>query len=132
MMAEPIAPRPELKVIILAAGSGQRAGVAYPKVLQPLGDAKIIDYVVKNALRFAAPGDIYVVIGRQGDQVQAHLGREYNYVLQPAPRGTGDAVRCTAPFLRDFAGDLLILYGDTPLFRPSPLRGLVNRHYLKG
>ena len=64
--------------------------------------------------------------------MQAHLGTDYNYVLQPAPRGTGDAVRCTAPFLRNFAGDLLILYGDTPLFRPSPLRGLVNRHYLKG
>ena len=120
-----------LKVIILAAGLGTRAGVTFPKVLLPLGEQKVIDYVVNNAIRFATPEDIYIVIGPQGDQVQAHLGGEYNYVLQPQPLGTGDAVRCTAPFLQDFAGDLLILYGDTPLFRPSPLRGLISRHYLK-
>ncbi|MCB8944243.1 MAG: NTP transferase domain-containing protein [Ardenticatenaceae bacterium] len=121
-----------LKVIILAAGLGTRAGVSFPKVLLPLGEQKIIDYVIKNACRFAAAEDIYVVIGPEGQQVQAHLGGGYHYILQPQPLGTGDAVRCTAPFLQDFAGDLLILYGDTPLFRPSPLRGLVSRHYLKG
>lgn len=120
-----------LKVIVLAAGSGTRAGVPFPKVLQPLGERKIIDYVITNALRFAQPEDIYVVIGPEGQQVQAHLGGRYNYVLQPQPLGTGHAVQCTAPFLADFDGDLLVLYGDTPLFRPSPLRGLVSRHYLK-
>ena len=123
--------RHALKVIILAAGSGTRAEVPFPKVLQPLGERKIIDYVVNNARRFAQPEDIYVVIGPEGQQVQAHLGGRFNYVLQPQPLGTGHAVQCTAPFLADFDGDLLILYGDTPLFRPSPLRGLVSRHYLK-
>jgi phosphomannomutase len=34
--------------------------------------------------------------------------------------------------LRDYEGDLLILYGDTPLFRPASIRGLLNRHRLKG
>ena len=104
-----------LKVIVLAAGSGTRAGVPFPKVLQPLGERKIIDYVITNALRFAQPEDIYVVIGPEGQQVQAHLGGRYNYVLQPQPLGTGHAVQCTAPFLADFDGDLLVLYGDTPL-----------------
>ena len=33
--------------------------------------------------------------------------------------------------LRDFDGDLLILYGDTPLFRPASIRGLINRHRLR-
>ncbi len=120
-----------LKAIILAAGLGTRAGVTFPKVLLPLGEQKVIDYVINNALRFVSPEDIYVVIGPQGNQVQAHLGPRFNYVLQPDPIGTGNAVQCTAPFLQDFEGDLLILYGDTPLFRPSPLRGLISRHYLK-
>ena len=35
------------------------------------------------------------------------------------PRGTGDAVRQLQPLLHDFDGDLLILYGDTPLFSPG-------------
>ena len=33
--------------------------------------------------------------------------------------------------LQDFDGNLLILYGDTPLFRPASIRGLLNRHELK-
>ena len=47
------------------------------------------------------------------------------------PRGTGDAVRQLQPLLHDFDGDLLILYGDTPLFSPASIRGLINRHRLR-
>ena len=35
------------------------------------------------------------------------------------------------PHLHDETGDLLILYGDTPLFRPGSIRGLLNRHRLR-
>ena len=44
--------------------------------------------------------------------------------------GTGHAVLQVRPYLEDFAGDLLVLYGDTPLFRPASIRGLLNRHRL--
>src|SRR5215470_9238457 len=33
--------------------------------------------------------------------------------------------------MRSLEGDLLILYGDTPLFRSGSIRGLLNRHRLK-
>jgi hypothetical protein len=33
--------------------------------------------------------------------------------------------------LKDLPGNLLILYGDTPLFRPDSIRGLLNRHQLQ-
>ena len=36
-----------------------------------------------------------------------------------------------APMLKDYQGNLLILYGDTPLFRPASIRGLLNRHALR-
>ncbi len=35
------------------------------------------------------------------------------------------------PALKDYQGNLLILYGDTPLFRPASIRGLLNRHALR-
>ena len=120
-----------LKAIILAAGRGERSGVDYPKVLQPLGDKKIIDYVVENALQFVPPDDLYVVVGYQRRKVQEHLGSAYQYVVQEEMLGTGHAVLQAYPLLKDYDGDLLILYGDTPLFRPSSILGLINRHRFK-
>ena len=119
-----------LKVIILAAGTGSRSGVDYPKVLQTLGDRKIIDYAVDNATRFAEPNDIYLVVGYQWEKIHDHLGPDYHYIVQDPPLGTGHAVLQTYPHFKGYQGDILILYGDTPLFRPDPLRGLVNRHRL--
>lgn len=120
-----------LKAIILAAGQGERAGVRYPKVLQPLGKKKIIDYVVENALHFVSPDDFYVVVGYQREKIQKHLGPTYHYVVQEEALGTGHAVLQVAPYLKDYHSDLLILYGDTPLFRAASIRGLINRHRLK-
>ena len=40
-------------------------------------------------------------------------------------------MRQLQPLLHDFDGDLLILYGDTPLFSPASIRGLINRHRLR-
>ncbi|MEM7031352.1 MAG: NTP transferase domain-containing protein, partial [Chloroflexota bacterium] len=126
-MANPIRP---LKIIILAAGTGSRSGVDYPKVLQTLGDRKIIDYALANAARFATPDDIYLVVGYQWEKIHDHLGPDYHYIVQDPPLGTGHAVLQTYPHFKGYQGDILILYGDTPLFRPYPLRGLINRHCL--
>ena len=121
---------PELKAVILAAGKEAIAGDAEPMVLQTLGDRKIIDYVLQNALQVAAADDLYVIVGYQRERVKAHLGPDYTYAIQEQQLGTGHAVLQLEPLLQDFRGDLLILYGDTPLFRPASIRGLINRHRL--
>lgn len=59
------------------------------------------------------------------------LGDDFHYVVQEKPLGTGDAVLQVARELNGFQGTLLILYGDTPLYRPASIRGLLNRHRLK-
>jgi len=121
-----------VKVIILAAAQGARPGVAYPRALQKLGDKAIIDYVIDLALHFAAPPDITIIVGYQREAVEQYLGDAYNYVFQEEALGTGHAVLQALPQLHDFQGDLMILYGDTPLFRISSLRGLLTRHRLTG
>jgi phosphomannomutase/CTP:molybdopterin cytidylyltransferase MocA len=121
----------ETKVVILAAGEHALAEDGQPLVLEPLGDRTILDCVVENALGVAGPGDIYVVVGYRQEEVRAHLGDKVRYVLQEEPLGTGHAALQALPLLRDFHGSLLILYGDTPLFRPASIRGLLNRHRLR-
>ncbi len=122
---------PELKAVILAAGKEAITADAKPIVLQPLGDRRIIDYLVENALQLVSPDDLYIVVGYRREEVQVHLGPDYHYVVQEEQLGTGHAVLQLHPLLKDFQGDLLILYGDTPLFRPASIRGLLNRHRLR-
>jgi phosphomannomutase len=124
-----VARRPR-KAIILAAGKDESD--ARPLLLERLGDQTILDQVVANVLQVVAPEDIYVVVGRQQEAIRRHLGDRYTYVVQDKPAGTGHAVLQVRPLLTGFEGDLLILYGDTPLFRPASIRGLLNRHQLKG
>ena len=122
---------PSLKAVILAAGKDTIASDGGPIVLQTLGDRKIIDYVVQNALQLVSCDDLTVVVGYREEEVQAHLGTDYHYVVQHEQLGTGHAVLQLRPLLTGFQGDLLILYGDTPLFRPASIRGLLNRHRLR-
>jgi len=120
-----------LKVVILAAGNEAGATDTRLILLQDLGDRKVIDYVIQNAVQLVPPADIYVVVGRGQEEMRLHLGNAYKFIRQEEQLGTGHAVLQLEPMLKDLHGDLLILYGDTPLFRPDSIRGLLNRHRLR-
>src|SRR5580700_11831761 len=111
-----------LKAAVLAAGDSI--------LLERLGERSIVECVMQNALEHVAADDICVVIGSNGD-VRAQLGERYRYVVQEQPLGTGEAVRRAISAFGDFHGDLLVLYGDSPMFRPASIRGMLNRHVLR-
>jgi phosphomannomutase/choline kinase len=121
-----------LKAVILAAGNKSITEDGLPVLLQDLGGKKIIDYVIANAGQVVSPAETYIIVGYHQEAIREHLGPGYNYVTQGAPHGTGEAVLALRPLLKEFEGDLLILYGDTPLFNPTSIRGLINRHLLRG
>ena len=104
----------------------------YPRFLQKLGDLTIIEHVLSLARALVPPEDVHIIVGYQRESVEQFLGSEYNYVLQPEPLGTGHAVLQMQPVLAGYKGQLLILDGDTPLFRLASLRGMLLRHRLKG
>jgi NDP-sugar pyrophosphorylase family protein len=120
-----------LKVVILAAGKESSPLDARLILLQDLGGRKVVDYVVQNAVQLVPPEDIYVVVGHEQEEMRLHLGVAYKFIHQEELLGTGHAVLKLEPMLKDLHGDLLILYGDTPLFRPDSIRGLLNRHRLR-
>jgi phosphomannomutase/CTP:molybdopterin cytidylyltransferase MocA len=121
----------ELKAVVLAAGKEAITADGRPLVLETLGERSILQCVLQNALQVVRPEDIYVVVGYRQDDVRSHLGAKYRYVVQEEALGTGHAVLQVSKSLQDFHGTLLILYGDTPLFRPDSIRGLLNRHRLR-
>ncbi len=122
-----------LKALILAAGQKPLTSANGALELQPLGDTTVLGHVVRNLKGLVAPRDI-IVVAAPGSlkAIQTEVGWEPTLVIQDEPLGTGHAVLQAADALAGFDGDVLILYGDTPLLRPASLRGLLNRHRLKG
>jgi bifunctional UDP-N-acetylglucosamine pyrophosphorylase/glucosamine-1-phosphate N-acetyltransferase len=112
-----------VSVIILAAGQGTRMNSDLPKVLHPLGAAPLLHHAMRAA-QSLDPDRMIVVAGHGADQVgkaAKALDPEVDIVLQAERRGTGHAVRQTAPLLADTPGDTIVLYGDTPFVRPETL-----------
>ena len=114
----------QLSVVILAAGQGKRMNSDLPKVLQPLAGEPLLQHVI-NAARRLNPGNIYVVYGHGGTQVQSALAHEaVEWVLQQEQLGTGHAVMQAMCLIPD-DHVVLVLYGDVPLIGANSLEKLV-------
>ncbi len=112
--------------IILAAGKGTRMKSAVPKVLHKLAGAPMIAHVL-GAAQAAGIGKTALVVGPGMEdvaQAASALEPKLQVYVQPEQQGTADAVKAARQAFEDFAGHVLILYGDTPLLRPETLKAV--------
>jgi len=118
-----------MRAIVLAAGKGSRLaplGSDLPKVLHTIGDHTLLWYCLKN-IDFITPADTTIVVGFQKELVmQSSSG--YQFAEQTEQKGTGHAVLAAADHFTDYDGDVLVIYGDMPLFRTQTYQNLVDRH----
>ena len=118
-----------LCVLIMAAGKGTRMKSAAPKVLQPILDRPIIDYVISTALKTGvAPEDIGVLVGSGGELVEEHIKKNFpsvNVLWQHEQLGTGHAVKSARDWWKNY-DSLLVLNGDVPLMTPESLTELAS------
>jgi bifunctional UDP-N-acetylglucosamine pyrophosphorylase/glucosamine-1-phosphate N-acetyltransferase len=116
-----------LTVLVLAAGLGTRMKSKYAKVLHKAGGRRLVEHVVRAALDLAPAGNIFVVTGYQGEQVEALLEPAgVRFVRQVEPKGTGHAVAVCREQVQEREGLVLVLYGDCPLITAETLRKLVE------
>jgi UDP-N-acetylglucosamine diphosphorylase/glucosamine-1-phosphate N-acetyltransferase len=118
----------DLAVIILAAGKGSRMQTSLAKVLLPIAEKPILEYVLDVAEKLH-PARTIVVVGHQAEQVQERFSkRGLEFVLQEEQLGTGHAARQTEQALNDFKGNILVLCGDMPLIKIETLERLLLQH----
>src|SRR5579864_933918 len=127
-----------LAAIVLAAGLGTRMRSTRAKVLHQLAGEPMIARTLR-AFASVGPRPLVVVVGYDADEVRDAARRalpsapDLVFAAQPHQRGTGDAARCGLDALADeFAGDVLIGYGDMPRLTAATLRGFVAEHRRRG
>jgi bifunctional UDP-N-acetylglucosamine pyrophosphorylase/glucosamine-1-phosphate N-acetyltransferase len=121
----------EIYALVAAAGRGTRAGLPYPKTLFPIQGKPILVRVAE----LLAPYDQHptIIVSPNGHEpireclnasgVAAHL------VVQPEPRGMGDAVLQfdQSPAFAN-AEHVLLVWGDVPFIKPETVATMVKAH----
>ncbi len=118
------------RVIIPAAGKGSRLQAMsgdMPKAMFPVNGTPMLEVVLKN-VSFIKPEDTYIVVGYKKEAIIEYFGSRYHYVEQTEQLGTGHAVMMCADDFTDFDGNVLVTFGDMPLFRYEEMQEMCRRH----
>jgi bifunctional UDP-N-acetylglucosamine pyrophosphorylase / glucosamine-1-phosphate N-acetyltransferase len=116
----------QLAVAVLAAGQGTRMRSRRPKVLHELGGRPLLSHVLALADALGSARTAVVLASDTIGAVAAELGERYAYVEQAERLGTGHALLMAREALAGRAGEVLVLYGDTPLLRAETARSLLE------
>ena len=115
-----------IALVILAAGKGTRMQSDLPKVLHEIADAPMLVHTMM-AGNFLDPERCIIIAGHGADAVAA-VAKNYNsdteIIIQNEQLGTGHAVEQARATLADFDGNIIVLYGDTPLIQSETLAKL--------
>ncbi len=114
-----------LAIVILAAGLSTRMKSARPKVLHHLAGRSMLGHVLDSAAALSPANVVIVASPESEDEIGASFPEATIAVQSPA-RGTADAVLATRATLEDFAGPILVLYGDNPLLLPATMRRMLD------
>ncbi len=118
----------ETTAIVLAAGLGTRMKSELPKVLHAIaGRAMILQLL--DSLSTIKPEKIVLVLGPEMDAVSeavSEAGFTVETVIQQDRLGTGHAVRQAESVLAGYTGNILVLYGDSPLITAETMADVLD------
>jgi bifunctional UDP-N-acetylglucosamine pyrophosphorylase/glucosamine-1-phosphate N-acetyltransferase len=118
----------ETAVIVLAAGLGTRMNSILPKVLHPIAGRPMIIKLLDSLIQID-PVRIVLVIGPDMEPVSDVIeaaGYNFEIVIQQDRLGTGHAVQQAETVLSGFKGNVLVLYGDSPLITSNTLENMLD------
>ena len=114
--------------VVLAAGEGRRMNSKIPKALHRVCGKPMIAHVVEGMKQTGVERVLVVVSPGNSDAIRKALGDAAEYVVQPQPLGTGDAVMRCIDAIGTPDADVLVTMGDAPLILPDTFKGLMACH----
>src|SRR5262245_26126957 len=120
-------PEHKAAAIILAAGKGTRMKSRHPKVMHRIAGRTLIGHVLDHLapLKLAR---VIAVIAPGMDEVAQEV-TPHGVAFQAEQLGTGHAVGSARAALKDFSGDILVVYGDTPFVATATLQRMFDRRH---
>ena len=109
--------------VVLAAGLGTRMKSNLPKVLHPVAGRPMIGYVLDRLKKFESQQTL-VIVPPDVPNIVDYV-TPMKTVEQKAPLGTGHALLAARDNLKDFDGDVLVVFGDTPLLTRKTIESLL-------
>jgi bifunctional UDP-N-acetylglucosamine pyrophosphorylase/glucosamine-1-phosphate N-acetyltransferase len=100
---------------------------AIPKVMHPIAGRPMALHAAAGALA-AGASRLAFVVGPGMEAAQAALAEistDAQFFIQAERLGTANAALAAEPAIADFEGDVLVLYGDTPLLLPETISRLL-------
>lgn len=124
------------KVIILAAGKGERMGGDLPKVLAQVKGKAMIRRLLESVNTSGIDDNPIIVVGYKKELVIKELGDKYTYVIQAEQLGTGHAVNLAKDYLTkkttEMPENIIVLYGDHPFVSAETIKKLQEKHIQSG
>jgi bifunctional UDP-N-acetylglucosamine pyrophosphorylase/glucosamine-1-phosphate N-acetyltransferase/UDP-N-acetylglucosamine pyrophosphorylase len=116
--------------VIMAAGKGTRMKSELPKVLFPVLERPMIEYVL-DALEQAGVDKRIVVVGYRSDLVRETLAHRRNleFVDQTEQLGTGHAVMMCHENLKTHRDSVMVVAGDCPMIQVESIRKLFEAYH---
>ena len=120
----------KLRAIIPAAGKGsrlQKISGDLPKAMFSVNNKPMLEIVLEN-IDFIDDNNVYIVVGYGKEKIIDNFGNRYHYAEQTEQLGTGHAVMTCSEYFKGFDGNVLITFGDMPLFRRDEMEAMCKLH----
>ncbi len=129
----------DLGAIVVAAGYGSFrnfGNMKFPKVLEDFGGRSILGRIVGTLYNSGITRIAIVVNPQFEESIRRDLRKsgfsELHYVVQPDRLGAADAAERALPIiLGEKLDQVLITFGDMPLWSAETIRGLIQEHEKK-
>ncbi len=113
-----------IAAVVLAAGAGTRMKSALPKVLHPIAGQPMVSHLIDRLTSVGA--DQIVVVTSPDIREQIEIFPSVEIAVQDPPLGTAHAVLAARDSMEGFVGDVLVLFGDTPLLTEDTILAMVE------
>jgi len=111
-------------IVILAAGDGTRMRSQTPKVLHQLAGRPMLRRILDMTDELLSH-QVCVVVAPHTHAAIASTCGAYTYVDQHERRGTGHAVMQSLSVMQATDGDVVVLFGDTPLIQATTIQTVI-------